>query len=82
MSVQNKVTARTPLRILHLEDNPNDRKLVELALIQEGLNCHFLPVQTRQEFESAISQGGFDLVISDFTMPSYDGESALLASRK
>lgn len=82
MSVQNKSTTRTLLRILHLEDNSNDRKLVEIALAREGLNCHFLPVQTRQEFESAISKGGFDLVISDFTMPFYDGESALLASRK
>jgi signal transduction histidine kinase len=82
MPLQNKVTAKKPLRILHLEDNANDRELVEMALAQEGLNCRFLRVQTRQEFESAIRKGGFELVISDFSMPSYDGESALAASRK
>jgi signal transduction histidine kinase len=82
MSAQNKVTARTSLRILHLEDNLNDRELVQMALLQDGLNGHFLSVETRQDFESAIRKGGFDLIISDFTMPAYDGESALVASRK
>jgi two-component system, NarL family, sensor histidine kinase UhpB len=82
MPLQDKVTVKMPLRILHLEDNANDRELVETALAREGLNCHFLRVQTRQEFESAIRKGEFDLVISDFSMPAYDGESALVATRK
>jgi signal transduction histidine kinase len=82
MPFLNKLTGKAPLRILHLEDNPNDRALVEMALVQEGLNCQFLRVQNGPEFESAISQGGFDLVISDFTMPSYSGEAALVVSRK
>jgi CheY-like chemotaxis protein len=74
MSPKSKVAGKMPLRILHLEDNPDDRKLVERELMRDGLSCRFLFVGSREEFELAISQNEFDLIISDFALPSYGGE--------
>jgi DNA-binding NtrC family response regulator len=39
-------------------------------------------VETQGEFKSALNQTKFDLIISDFSLPSYDGAAALIASLK
>ena len=70
------------LRILHLEDNLNDAELVKGLLTEEGLACELLVVQSREEFASALARERFDLIISDFSLPSYDGRSALLLARE
>src|SRR5919198_2362966 len=69
------------MRILHLEDNMKDAELVRAMLADDGIACEIVRVETCQEFESALNRGGFDLIISDFTLPSYDGHSALLLAR-
>jgi len=66
-----------PVRILYLEDNPTDAELVRARLAAEGIACEIVCVQTSTDYVSAIDQGGWDLIISDFTLPSYDGMSAL-----
>jgi two-component system, cell cycle sensor histidine kinase and response regulator CckA len=65
------------LRILHLEDDPQDAELVRERLAAEGLDCDVVVVENRQQFTEAIRGQRFDLVLSDFTLPSYDGRSAL-----
>ena len=65
------------VRVLHLEDNENDRLLVEEMMRADGLDCEFTAVQTRGDLESSLHQGGFDLIISDYSMPSFDGMSGL-----
>src|SRR5580698_6434765 len=82
MSLQNKITSHTPLHILYLEDNSEDRQLVENELARNGLSCTFLFVGNQKEFELAINRVEYDLVISDFALPSYDGQAALAATRK
>src|SRR5579872_3768931 len=71
----------TPLRILHLEDSPADAELVMAALDNEAIACHSERVETKAEFETALTQSAFDLVLSDFSLPSFDGLSALRISR-
>lgn len=72
---------KTP-RILCLEDDPSDRELLEMTLANEGINCEFVHVNTRRDFETALAQNTFNLIISDFTLPAYDGLSALATARK
>ncbi len=74
-----KVPARmkTPLRILHLEDDPFDADLVESIFQEEGIVTEIVRVETRDEFISAIKRGGFDIVFSDHLLPGFDGISAL-----
>ena len=69
------------VHILHLEDNPADGELVQTLLADDGIVCEIVRVESRGEFESALNQGGFDLIISDFTLPSYDGHSALALAK-
>src|SRR5579872_1118186 len=82
----NKITEAIPrqkaTRILCLEDNLNDRELLEMTLGADGLVCEFLHARTQGEFESAIARDAFDLIISDFSLPAYDGLSALATARK
>jgi class 3 adenylate cyclase len=71
----------SPVRILHLEDNLLDAELVRGLLAAEGLACEIVRVETKADFVSALDRGGFDLIISDFTLPAYDGHAALNHAR-
>jgi two-component system, cell cycle sensor histidine kinase and response regulator CckA len=68
---------KSPLRILHLEDDPNDVALAQSTLEAGGITCVTTCVQTQDEFVAALERGGIDLILSDFTLPMFDGLSAL-----
>ncbi len=70
------------MRILHLEDNQRDAELVQALLAADGLACDLQVIQSREELTSALDRERFDLIISDFSLPSYDGRSALLLARE
>jgi two-component system, cell cycle sensor histidine kinase and response regulator CckA len=71
------------MQVLHLEDSPKDAELFGCILKEEWPGIGIQNVASRGEFESALEQGGFDLILSDYTMPSYDGLTALnLAHRR
>src|SRR5579859_1546850 len=74
-------THERPLKILYVEDNLGDRSLVARALKADGLKCELNCVKTRREFDAALETAVFDLIISDFTLPAFDGMSALKAAR-
>jgi two-component system, cell cycle sensor histidine kinase and response regulator CckA len=67
---------KSPLFILHLEDNPNDAALVLSTLEQGGIVCQATRVETEDDFVEALKLG-FDLILSDHTLPTFDGLSAL-----
>jgi two-component system, cell cycle sensor histidine kinase and response regulator CckA len=67
---------KAPLQILHLEDDPNDASLVEATLEAEGIDCWLTQVRTRVEFVAALTAGNIDLVLSDYSLPQFDGLSA------
>ena len=70
------------LRVLHLEDNETDGELVARALARAGIDADITRVEHRAAFLSAVEQRHFDLVLSDFSLPDFDGLSALTAFRK
>jgi two-component system, cell cycle sensor histidine kinase and response regulator CckA len=67
---------KSPLNILHLEDDPIDAELVQSALEVEGIACAVQCVQTREDFVAVLESGGIDLILSDFALPAFDGLSA------
>jgi two-component system, cell cycle sensor histidine kinase and response regulator CckA len=73
---------KSPLYILHLEDDPIDAELVQSALEIEGVACAINCVQTREDFVSALEVGGIDLIFSDFALAGFDGLSAAEIVRK
>lgn len=72
---------KSPLKILHLEDDPNDVALIQSILEAEGFACAITCVQNRDDFVAALASGGMDLILSDFSMPAFDGLSALKIAR-
>ena len=69
--------------ILHLEDSANDAELVGALIHSEWPDCRIQRVVRRSQFHNAIEAGGFDLILSDYALPDFDGLSALaLASVK
>jgi two-component system, cell cycle sensor histidine kinase and response regulator CckA len=65
------------LRILHLEDSRRDAELIRCTLEEEGLDCDVLHVKNKDEFEAAITNDIFHVVLSDFALPHYNGLAAL-----
>ena len=65
------------LCILHLEDNESDHVLLAEVLRADGLNCKFTLAQSKDEFAGALGAAKYDLIISDYALPAYDGASAL-----
>jgi signal transduction histidine kinase/CheY-like chemotaxis protein len=65
-----------PLYVLHLEDSTADAELVQATLQADGLRPEIVRVETRQAFDDALQAGGFDLILADYNLPSFDGLSA------
>ena len=70
------------IRVLHLEDNPLDVELVKELLRDSGLTCELTAVGTRAEYLNCLRQRQWDVILSDFALPSFDGWSALEAARR
>jgi DNA-binding NtrC family response regulator len=71
------VSVRRPLRVLSLEDDPKDTELIQELLGTEGIVCEITRVDTQKEFLASLEQAGIDLILADYTLPSFDGLSAL-----
>ena len=68
---------KAPLRMLYLEDDPRDAELVQETLAADGIESEIIRVETESDFISALKLGGYNLVLADYTLPSFDGLSAL-----
>src|ERR1700682_6241620 len=66
-----------PLRVLHLEDSPRDAEMVRHKLDVEGVSCDILLAHNKDSFEAALTREPFDLILSDYNLPCYDGVTAL-----
>ncbi len=71
-----------PLRILYVEDNPNDAELVEAELLASDIEFDILHVDNREAYLAAFGQQAFDLILSDFSMPCFDGAMALKIAKE
>jgi PAS domain S-box-containing protein len=65
------------LQILLLEDDARDAELVQELLEQEEFVCEITRVEDQAGFQAALQRGGIDLILADYTLPSFDGLSAL-----
>ncbi|MHA1629694.1 MAG: PAS domain S-box protein [Candidatus Heimdallarchaeota archaeon] len=70
------------LMILHLEDNQNDVELVKEILDLEGLKAKVISVDTKDAFIKVLKEEKIDLILADYSLPSFDGLSALELTRK
>ena len=73
---------RSPIHILYLEDEANDLELAASLLRQENVDYEMVHVQTRDEYLTALEQQDLDLILGDYSLPSFDGLTALRMAKE
>jgi len=71
-----------PLRILILEDVPMDAELVEYELERAQVPFVSRRVDTRNHFLQELDGFQPHVILSDYTLPQFDGMSALSLARE
>jgi signal transduction histidine kinase/FixJ family two-component response regulator len=66
-----------PLRVLLVEDNPDDQELVERELRRGDYEVQCHRVQSAEELRAALEPGAWDVILSDYCLPGFDAPSAL-----
>ena len=67
----------TPLRVLLIEDSENDAELLLLTLRRGGYAPAYERVETPEGLEDALARQSWDIIISDYAMPRFNGLQAL-----
>lgn len=66
------------LHLVLLEDDPNDAELIAIQMARNGLRVEWTHVSSKQRFQEALlGPRPPDLVLADYTVPGFDGLSAL-----
>jgi diguanylate cyclase (GGDEF)-like protein/PAS domain S-box-containing protein len=73
---------KSGIRILLLEDTASDAELIEITLMEAGVDFVSLRVETREAFSHALEDFHPDIILSDFSLPSFDGRTALAMVQK
>lgn len=69
------------IKLLHLEDNPTDSKLVQSALKKSSVNFEYFFADNEEDFHSILAKQKIDLILSDYHLPDYSGSEALLYAK-
>ena len=72
----------TPLRVLIIEDSEDDALLVVRELRRHGYDPTFERVDSVAGFGAALDRRAWDVVIADYSMPGFDGLTALKLLRE
>ncbi|MFP2960059.1 response regulator, partial [Myxococcus sp. 1LA] len=67
----------TPLRVLVVEDNPDDETLMLRELRRSGFRPEALRVQSATSLRAALLAQDWDIILSDFCMPRFTALDAL-----
>jgi PAS domain S-box-containing protein len=70
----------TAYRVLLVEDLPSDAKLAEREIKKTLKKCIFKRVETKEEFLKSLDEFKPDIIVSDYSMPYFDGLTALKLS--
>ncbi len=68
--------------ILHLEDSLNDSELIR-SIIQSGdIEHEYFLADNEKDFIKILENENIDIILSDFSLPDYDGNEALKIARE
>ena len=76
------MTMAGKVQILILEDRPTDAELVMHELGHAGIQFSAACVATEAAFLAALRDHPPDLILADYSLPTYDGPSALASAQK
>ena len=70
-------TDARPLAVLFIEDSVSDFALMQATLRRAGILFQPRRVETEQEMRDALAAQSWDAIISDYSLPTFNAESAL-----
>lgn len=70
------------MQLLHLEDSQPDAELIAQLLRREWPKCGIRQVANGPDYRAALDANRFDLILSDYTVPGFDGLAALALARE
>lgn len=70
------------LKLLILEDNPDDAELLQRLLKKAGLRFNAIVASDENEFHAALQNDGYDAVLADNALPQYSSAEALKLVRE
>jgi len=65
------------IKILHLEDDPDDSELVLTELKSGEFEVEYTRVDNEKQFRNQLENNNFDIVLADYNLPTFNGISAL-----
>jgi PAS domain S-box-containing protein/putative nucleotidyltransferase with HDIG domain len=74
---QRGISMPVPLSVLIVEDNESDAQFLVRLLKKAGHEITFERVETAEQMRSALEERNWDIVISDYKLPRFDGYAAL-----
>jgi two-component system sensor histidine kinase UhpB len=66
-----------PLRLLMVEDSVRDAELILHKLSSAGYDPQYTRIETESAFLTALDTSPWDVILCDYSMPSFDGLTAL-----
>ncbi|GAB6283352.1 MAG: hypothetical protein STSR0008_21160 [Ignavibacterium sp.] len=69
---------KNKIKILHLEDNPYDSELIKELLNESIFSAEIKVVDNQNDFIQNLQTNNYDIIISDFSLPTFNGKEALL----
>lgn len=67
----------TKLKILFVEDNPADLRMIKDFILEGNILFDSLVVETHEDFVDAINSYKPDIILSDYNLPKFNGMEAL-----
>jgi diguanylate cyclase (GGDEF)-like protein/PAS domain S-box-containing protein len=71
------VNPRASIKVLMVEDRPEDAELLLGEMRRNGLRVDTRRVETEADYQDALENFAPDLILSDYTLPGFDGPLAL-----
>lgn len=71
-----------PLRVLIVEDSEDDVLLIIRAIKKGGFDPDYKIVETAQAMREALFQESWDIILSDYKLPVFNGLEAIAIVKK
>ena len=76
------IPGQNSVRVLLLEDSEMDADLISAHLDKIGPTVDLVRAIDRDSFNAALRLDGYDVILSDYSLPGFDGLSALVIARE
>jgi signal transduction histidine kinase len=70
------------IKILHLEDSLNDSELIHSIIESGKIGNEYFLVENEKDFKNILETENVDIILSDYSLPDYNGNDALKEARE